>query len=215
MTLRAIAGFAIALAALSRAEIIDRVAVTVGNRVITSSEIEREARLTAFLNNTQPDLSLAGRRKTAERLVEQRLVKRELEAARYPAPTESEVQAALNEVKARYASTAAWQEALRKYSITEQDVRDHLAWQLAFLRFIDIRFRPGVQVSDEDVKQYFEKTVRPVAEQAHPGTAPTLDEYREKIEETLVGQRVDQEVDRWLQAARRRNQVEYREGAFQ
>src|SRR5262249_49424474 len=58
-----------------RAEIIDRVAVVVGNRVITESEILREVRLTAFLNGAPLDFSAASKRKTAERLVEQRLIR--------------------------------------------------------------------------------------------------------------------------------------------
>ena len=41
---------ALTLTALSRAEIIDRVAATAGDRVITTSDILRESRLSAFLN---------------------------------------------------------------------------------------------------------------------------------------------------------------------
>ena len=43
-------------AALAQAVIIDRVAVSVGNRVITESDIVREIRVTAFLNGAEPDL---------------------------------------------------------------------------------------------------------------------------------------------------------------
>ncbi|HWQ56729.1 MAG TPA: hypothetical protein VN442_23790 [Bryobacteraceae bacterium] len=204
-----------ASAASATAEIIDRIAVSVGNRVITYSEIERQARLTAFLNNEQPDLSAAARRKTAERLIEQRLVGRELEAARYPEPAASEVEATLNGLRKRYAAAGSLKQALAAYRITEEDLREHLVWQLRFLRFIDIRFRPGVQVTEEEVREYFEKTIRPVAAQAQPGRKPVLEEYREQIEEALTGQRVDREVERWLAAARRRTRVEFREGAFE
>ena len=217
MTTRRLQLAALLLAGLAagRAGIIDRIAVSVGNRVITESEIEREARLTAFLNNQPPDFTPAARRKTADRLVEQRLVLRELEAARYASPAESEAGPLFEQVRVRYGTPAAYQEALRKYGITEKDVRDHLLWQLAFLRFIDIRFRPGVQVTDQEVLDYFQKVIRPAARQADPGKEPALEEYRGRIEETLAGQRVDQDLQRWLEAARRRTRVEYREGAFQ
>ena len=46
-----------------RAEIIDRVAVVVGKRVITESEIVREIRLTAFLNGAPLDFSAASKRR--------------------------------------------------------------------------------------------------------------------------------------------------------
>lgn len=210
ISLISIAGYAAA-----RAEIIDRIAVSVGNRVITSSEIERHARLTAFLNHEQPDLSPAGRRNTAERLVEQKLVGRELEAARYPAPAAAEAEPAMKGLREHYKTPAALKDALAQYGITEQQLREHLLWQLRFLRFIDLRFRPGVQVTEEEAREYFEKTVRPVAGQANPAAAPSFDEYRERIEQALTGQRVDQDLNRWLELARRRTRVEYREEAFQ
>jgi len=199
----------------AEAEIIDRIAVSVGNRVITLSQVERQARLTAFLNNAPPDLSPAGLRRTAGLLVEQMLVRRELEAARYPAPTASEADPGLKQVQARFPTQAAFEEALRRYGLTVQDLRDYLLWQLMFLRFIDVRFRPGVQVTEQEMRDYYEKTVRPAALEAHPGQTPAFDEYRERIEQTLTGQRVDQEFERWLEAARRRTRIEYREGAFQ
>ena len=40
------------VAAASSAAIIDRIAVSVGNRVITETDVDREMRITAFLNNT-------------------------------------------------------------------------------------------------------------------------------------------------------------------
>lgn len=205
----------LAVCALAPGEIIDRIAVSVGNRVITESEIKRHARLTAFLNREQPDLSPAGRRRTAERLVEQKLVARELEAVRYPSPPDSEAAAMMEELRKRYPDEAAWRTALAECGIAEEDLRAHLQWQLRFLRFIDMRFRAGVQVTEEDVRAYFDKTIRPLAAEANPGTAPSLEQYREQIEEKLAGERVDQDVERWLQAARRRTRVAYREGAFE
>ena len=74
------------LACIAGAEIIDRVAVTVDKRVITESEIVRQIRITAFLNNEQPDFSASSKRVTADRLVEQVLIRRELESTRYSAP---------------------------------------------------------------------------------------------------------------------------------
>src|ERR1017187_6822016 len=84
---------AVALLAVTlpaRAEIIDRIAVSVGNRVIAESDLHREIRVAAFLDGVQPDFSPAGRRATAERMVEQVLIRRELEISRYPIPSAAE-----------------------------------------------------------------------------------------------------------------------------
>jgi len=60
-------------------EIIDRIAISVGKHVITTSNLDREIRVNAFLNESPPDFSPAGKRATAGRMVEQALVRDELE----------------------------------------------------------------------------------------------------------------------------------------
>src|ERR1700757_886212 len=102
-----------------RAEIIDRIAVVVGNSVITESEILREIRLTAFLNGEPLDFSPITKRKTAERLVEQRLIGNEITASLYGLPSESAAQEMLKQIKDRFPNPAAYQEELRRVGITE------------------------------------------------------------------------------------------------
>ncbi len=207
-----------ALAALcwGRADIIDRIAVSVGSRVITTSDLDREIRVTAFLNGVKPDFSAAGKRAVVDRMVEQKLIHNELESARYPVPLSSEVEPELADFKKKYfPDEAAYQQALAAAGITDQDVREELLWQRTLLLFIDVRFRPGVQVSEQEMQEYFDKTVAPAARLAHPGEAPKLEDYRDQIEETLIGQKVDRDMDAWLQAARRRTPIVYHQEALQ
>ncbi len=68
------------------AEIIDRIVITVGNQVITQSQVDDEIRVTAFLNHEKVDLSAAARKQAASRLIEQALIKREMDLSRYPLP---------------------------------------------------------------------------------------------------------------------------------
>ena len=56
---------------------------------------------------------------------------------------------------------------------------------------------------------------KPAAEAAHTGQAASLDQYSAQIEETLAGQKEDQELSRWLAQARQRNQVVFHDEAFQ
>lgn len=210
------AAAALAAVALLRADIIDRIAASVGNRVITTSDLDREIRVTAFLNGVKPDFTAAGKRATLDRMVEQKLIHNELENARYPIPAASEVLPELAQFKARFfANDAAYQQALAAAGITEQDLKDELLWQRTLLLFIDIRFRPGVQVTDQEIQDYFDKTVAPAARLAHPNETPQLKDYRDQIEQTLIGQKVDRDMDTWMQAARRRTQIVYHPEAIQ
>ena len=204
------------LAAVAHAEIIDRIAVSVGNSVITASALDREVRVIALLNSMPPDFTPASKRATAERLIEQKLIRREIELSRYPTPDAATVEPVLEESrKTRFKSDDDFRRALAEYGITEQDVKDHLLWQLTLLRFIEVRFRPGIQATDQDIRDYFEKVVKPAAQAAHPGEPVTLDDYRDKIEEALTGQRADRELDNWLKETRKRTEIVFHEELFQ
>jgi hypothetical protein len=171
---------------------------------------------TASLNGLKPDFSTAGKRATLDRLVEQKLIRNELESARYPVPAASEVEPELAAFQKKFfKDEAAFQQALAAAGITAQDVRDELLWQRTLLLFIDVRFRPGVQVADQEIQDYFDKTVAPAARLAHPGEPVKLEDYRDSIEETLIGKKVDQAMDVWMQAARKRTAIVYHQEAVQ
>ena len=199
----------------ARAEIVDRIAVSVGNRVITEMDLDREIRITALLNGAKPDFSPKSKRQTAERMVDQRLVRSELEASRYVLPSAGETETALQEEKSRFGNDAAYHRALSEYGVTEEDLTSRLLWQLTLVRFIDVRFRPGIQISDEEIRNYFNDHLRTLAAQVRPGKTASLDDYRDEIEQTLIGQAANQQVEQWLREARRRTRVQYHDEVFQ
>jgi len=198
------------------ADILDRIAVSVGNRVITTSDLDREIRVTAFLNGVKPDFTPAGKRATADRMVEQRIIRNELETSRYPVPADSEVAPELEQFQKKYFhSDEEYRNALARYGITDDDVRAELLWQRTLLLFIDVRFRPGVQVTNQELQDYFDRTVAPAARAAHPGQPLSIEDYRSDIERKLVGEKVDQDIDRWLQQVRQRTEIVFHPEAFQ
>jgi peptidyl-prolyl cis-trans isomerase SurA len=197
-----------------RAEIIDRIAVTVGNAVITESEILREIRLTAFLNGEPLDFSPASKRKTAERLVEQRLIGNEITASLYPLPAAAATQEMLKQIKDRFPNPASYQEELTRVGVTEDELKAHLARQLTTLSFLDFRFRPGIQIGDEEIEKYFGERLKPELKKAKPGDEFSLNDYRSQVQEALIGDRMDKASDAWLKQARERTRIEFRAEAF-
>jgi len=94
-------------------------------------------------------------------------------------------------------------------------LKAHLLWQLTLLRFIDIRFRPGVQVTDAEIQSYFDghqATLQP-----QPGTSKrlSLDDLRSQIRKTLTEQGADKRLDAWLAEARKRTRIEFHKEALQ
>jgi hypothetical protein len=198
-----------------RAGIIDRIAVTLDNQVITESELAQEIRLTAFLNAAPPEFSSETRKRAADRLIEQKLIRREVQLGRYQGPGKDEVETMLKQIQTeRFRSPADYRQALEKCDLTDEDLKAHLRWQLTLLRFIDARFRPGVQVTDDEIRAYYESELAKL-EKADPGTKPKLEDLRDQIRDTLINQRVDQQLDEWLAAARRRTRIQFHPEAFQ
>lgn len=187
--------------------IIDRIAASVDNRVITQSEVDRQIRVTAFQDGIPLDLSAKNKQAVIETLIDQKLILRDLESSRYPLPDPAELSPAIAEFKKEhFPSEAAFQKTLAQYGITDQDLRDLLLWQRTLLSFIEMRFT-GEQVSDQDIRDYFAKSVKPAAEAAHPGQPVTLEEYRAQIEKKLEGERTDRQLESWLKSTRRRAQI--------
>jgi hypothetical protein len=205
----------VAIAAPVLPETIDRVAVSVGNRVITTSDIERQIRVAAFLSGTKPDLSPKSRREAADRLIDQKLIQLELETARYPEPAPQELEAVFDEFKAKfYPLPDDYRRALAASGITEDDIKEQLHWQRRWVSFVGLRFRPGTGVTEREISDYFDSTVAPAARAANPSGTVTLDEFRERIADKLVGDRVDAQMAEWLGKAREQTEVVFHEEAF-
>jgi hypothetical protein len=184
----------------AHAEVIDRIAVSVGSRVITQSDLERQIRVIAFQDGVKPDFSAANRRAVADKMIEQKLIQRELDTSRYPQPTAAELVPAIDEFKKEhYPDDVAWQRALAEYQISEQDILDVLLWERTLLRFVEIRFESGVLVSEQEV-----------AEQARLKNLSAAD-----AERSLISSRADQQLDQWLRDVRSRTSVIMHQEVFQ
>jgi peptidyl-prolyl cis-trans isomerase SurA len=195
------------------AEIIDRIAITVGGQVITESQIDQEIRITAFLNRDKLDVSAAAKKKAADRLVEQALVKREMDLSHYPLPQAGDASAALEGIKATYPSQADFASALESYGINEADLTRRLLWQVTLLRFIEYRFRPGIQIPDADVQTYYRQQVSSWEKQGLK-PIPSLEDSRDQIEEILTQKRIDLALDQWLAGARKQAAVNYHDATL-
>ena len=198
-------------ATASRAgEVIDCIAVTVARGIITRSAIHEQARITAFLNREPVDLSAANLRRTTERLIDVTLIRREMEIARYAAVDEAEVEKMLARLRAGRAAVKPedFTRALDSYGIDEAALRRYLVLQNQTLRFVELRFRPGSSVADGEVELFYRDHFVPEFARANPAQArPELDEVRDRIEASLLEQRVDQSMDQWLKDTRSQTRV--------
>jgi hypothetical protein len=192
-------------AGLAHAEPLDRIAVTIGNHVITESELILDLRVGAFLDRAPVDLSPAARRRSAERLVDQFLILREATESHLKLPTEEDAITLLSTIKAEYGTLTDYRAALKSYGIEERDVVAQLLAGLIGITFTDLRFRPAIQVSEEDLRAYYAKLK----------LTASFEDSREQLEELITRQRTTEALDQWLATTRATTRIEYREQAFQ
>ena len=195
------------LAVAGQAVIVDRIAVTVGNQAITDGQIDQEIRLSSLLNQTDPEITAAARRAASDRLVEQALIRREMSFGSYPPVPAAQIDQAVASTEKARGGAAALDGLLKKDRLTRRDLRDYLEWQLALLKFIELRFRPAVEVTNEDVENYYKAHV--AVKPAPDGTTPSLRDLHDQIEQKLTGERVDIQLDEWIKRSRTRTALRY------
>jgi hypothetical protein len=200
---------------LSGAVVLDRVAVIAGTHVIKTSDIDRDIRLTQFLNRQALNITPATKREAAERLITQDIIRQEIISGAYQRPQKSE--GATLEVDLRrdqFAnSSERLHDALQKYGLTESELRERLLWQITVLQFINQRFRAGVVVTDEDIRNYYNQHAAELRKQQLKNI--TLETLTPKIKEMLEGERINQSFNEWLDQARQGYRVEFKQEAFE
>ena len=196
------------------AAILDRIAVVVGRHAIKTSDIQRDLRLTAFLNRERLDLTPQAKRKAAERLIDQEIIRQEIVTGEYRRPAESEAGGVEKQlIDDRYGGSAAGlRQALGRYGLSQEQLRAQLLWQLTVLQFIDQRFRPEVYVSDDEVRAYYEQHQGELQKQ-HSSNG-SFEALQEQIRQVLEGEQINQKFTAWLEEARKRARIEYKQEAF-
>lgn len=206
----------VAMVAQAQGEVLDRVAVAVGTRVITESELIEQIRVRAFLDGSPVKFDEDAKREAADKLIQQTLIRREMETSRY-APTDPALgeQLLASFKRDRFADEGAYQKALAEARLSEADVRAAFLWQLTVLRFVEFRFRPGIQIPSEEIKEYYETRFVPDWKKRTPGVeVPTLEQAEQTIETMLGQERIDNALDRWLSQTRAQVNIKTRDEVF-
>ncbi len=190
-------------------EILDRIAVTVGRHVISERDILQDIRISAFIDSKPAEITGDQKRKAADRLIDQYLLLEDAASTRTSLPTAVQAAALLAPIRARYASDQEYHAALGQAQIDEADLQKHLLAGLQMLRYTDLRFRPEVQVSEENVRAFYNKLVE------GGDRLPSFEASRSDVEKLLTEQQTMQALDRWLGMTRSETPILYHEAVFQ
>jgi hypothetical protein len=203
MPSRVLVGFALWLAAEAEAvEIVDRIVAVVDRDVITLSEAERALKLGILKGGTEP-LSLA---EAVDRLVELRLVEREVE--RYPAPAigREKIGAALAAVRSTFDSEESFARALAQAEMSQSELEAELRSQLAVNDYLERRFRLVIQVGEAEIRRYYQEELLPeLGRMGQP--EPPLEAVSDAIRRILEERQFNSQVAAWIDQLKARANV--------
>jgi peptidyl-prolyl cis-trans isomerase SurA len=194
--------------------VLDRTVAVVNKQVILASDLNDEMRLSILEPNRSggeltPQQALQDL--ISRTLIEQQIRQEDAQAIE---PAQEEVDARLQELRRELpacvhencASDAGWKAFLISHGLTPERVETYLRYRLEILRFIEQRFREGIQISQEQIATYYRDTLLP---QYKPGeSVPSLDQVAPRIQEILLQQQVNQLFGAWLTNLRQQGDVE-------
>jgi peptidyl-prolyl cis-trans isomerase SurA len=207
------AGVVVGQAAVPPGVELDRVVEVVNDDVILESDVDEDRRLAAF----QPfrDASIfSSRAQIVDRLIDRTLILQQARLQLEDQVTDQQVNEQLAALRKEIPACkqyqcdtdAGWQKFVTDQGFTMEELRRRWRQRMEVLRFIEVRFRSGIHIEDNEIRDYYEKTLLPQYARQN-ATAPKLETISNRIQEVLLQQRVSNLLDDWLKSLRAQGTV--------
>jgi parvulin-like peptidyl-prolyl isomerase len=192
--------------------VMDRLVAVVNGDVILESDIDEERRF----EEVQPYRAAASytRERIIERLIDRALVLQQAALEPEDAVPARDVDAQIVTLrkdipacKQYHCETDdGWKRYLGDHGFTEEEFSARWKLRMQLLKFIEVRFRNGINIKDSEIKAYYEKTLLPEYAKRNV-TPPKLETIQTRIEEVLLQQEVGALLRDWLKSLRAQGSV--------
>jgi hypothetical protein len=192
----------IALAAgisTARAEVIDRIMAVVDGGLIMQSDVTAVTRLGLVRVPGAPDPVT----EVLDRLIERRLMLKEVDRYAPPDPAEAEVDEVVADLRARVGSPAQFDAILLQTGTSLEELRRHARDDLRIESYLQQRFG-AIQPTEEEILQYYREHA---ADFSRDGAVRTFNEARDVVRAALVAERRAATIGDWVADLRRRASV--------
>jgi hypothetical protein len=93
-------------------------------------------------------------------------------------------------------------------SIDDDNFQKMMRQRVAIEKYIDFRFRSFVIVTEEEEKKYYRDVFTPDFRRRNPGLLlPPFEEVRARIHQILEEQKVEEDINRFLDNAKQRAEI--------
>jgi peptidyl-prolyl cis-trans isomerase SurA len=191
---------------------LDRVVAVVNGDLILNSDVDEDRRLMAFQPFRQAAAS--SRENTIDRLIDRMLILQQFNLENEDPITDEQVEAEfavlrkeIPACKTYHCETdAGWQKYVAAQGFTISGLTEIWRQRMQILQFVELRFRLGTIIKNEEIKEYYDKTLLPEYARQH-ATAPKLDTISKQIEDILQQQQVGSLMSEWLKTLRAQGTV--------
>ena len=202
---RALFAVLVAMAAggyLGAQETLDRIVARVENDIILMSDVQALSRYQQLVEGKSETPG-----QILDRLIDQWIVQTESEVARFPHPSDADIDRGLSRLQKSFASTEEYEARKKEIGLDDSEIRRIIGAQLYLSNYLDSRLRPSVQIDPKSIEDFYQSAVLPVAK-ARGQEPPSLEAARDSIQEALVQQKINEQADRWLKESRLRLHIE-------
>ena len=188
-------------------QVVDRIVARVEDDIITLSGLRQLAAYQQLIEGrAEPEDRLRSE------LIEQWVINNEATAAHFPEPAASEVDHEVTQIENRSPSPQAYRERLTALALSAADVRRMVTREIYLARYLDYKFRPSVQVSDDDIAKYYrDELVRALT--AKGEKPPALSAVNDQISELLIQKGIDDRAASWMDQTKSRLKIEIEDEA--
>lgn len=184
-----------------RAEVIDRILAVVDDDILTLSD----ARAVLRFELVPPDVSEDPVAAVMQRLIDRRLMLKDVERYETFEPPASAVEARLAAIQSRFKDAPGLEIALNQTAWTREDLRRFILDTLRIDAYLQQRFATALlEPSPEDLQRHYKE---------HPeeftvnGVLRPLAEVVDRIRDRLIEQRRDPVIRDWIDSLRRRANI--------
>ncbi len=194
-------------------QVVDKTVATVGDGVrtemITYSDLKWQLALQPGVQLDPPsseDLNRALRLQ-----IEQRLFALEAERLPRDPATKLEINAKISEIVSHFPTAALFERRLNLVgfkSVSDPNFEEIIAQRIAIDKYLLFRFRSFIVITADDEAKYYRDVFVPGFRRRSPGViVPTLQSSRAEIVEALTEDRVAQQIETFLDEAKRRAEI--------
>ncbi len=182
--------------------VVDRIVARIESDIITQSEVRELAAYQELVDGHSESDD-----KALNELIEQWVVNNEATSNQFPPAAEAEVNREVTRIQNQFPNAQVYNQRLPELGLTADDVKRMVAREIYLARYLDYKFSPAVQISDDDIAKYYREQLVP-ALISKGQSAPAHTQVTEQIRELLVQQGVNDRAASWFDETKSRLKIQ-------